>query len=103
MGNTTDRDEAEKLLADLKSKGYQDAFIKPHFINPLFTIQVMAVPGPVVSLDRFANLPAINVTKGSDSFCRYSTGEFSTKEEAMAILGKIKELGYRKAFITGIK
>jgi len=103
VGNTTDREEAEKLLADMKSKGYSDAFIRPNSVYPLFTIQVMAVPGPVVSLERFSNLPAISVVRGQDSFCRYTTGEFATREDALSNLGRIKELGYPTAFVTRMK
>ena len=72
---------------------------------PNYTIQVMAVPGPVVDLTRFSNLPEISVTRGADGFCRYTTGEFENLEDARAYLEQVKALGYPKAFVarTGIQ
>jgi hypothetical protein len=63
----------------------------------------MAVPGPVINLTTFTNLPDITATKGPDQFCRYTTGEYQTKDEARAILGHVKGLGYPKAFVTKVK
>lgn len=103
LGNTTDKQEAETLLTELKSKGYRDAFIRSEPIAPQFTIQVMAVPGPVVNLEKFSDLPSIAVTRGPDSFCRYTTGEFPTKEEAVGQLNQVKNLGYETAFVTRMK
>lgn len=102
LGNTTSRQEAEKILAVAIAKGYSDAFIRTKSFIPQFTIQVMAVPGPVVDLKRFNNLTEIMVIKGADNFCRYTTGEFATKAEALANLDEIKALGYQKAFVTKI-
>jgi tetratricopeptide (TPR) repeat protein len=103
LGNTTDKNEAELLLASIKSKGYRDAFIRPFPGYPRYTIQVMAVPGPVVNLEMFSDLPAISVIKGQDKFCRYTTGEFPTKDEAISNLGRIRELGFTTAFVTRMK
>jgi len=102
LGNTTSRQEAEKSLARAIAKGYSDAFIRTKSFIPQFTIQVMAVPGPVVDLTRFNKLAEISVIKGADNFCRYTTGEYATKEEAFAKLDEIKALGYPTAFITKI-
>jgi tetratricopeptide (TPR) repeat protein len=103
LESTTDKKAAEQLLSEIVRKGYGDAFIRGNSIYPQYTIQVMAVPGPVVDLTRFANLPEIVVTKGADNFCHYTTGEFASKEEAMNNLNRIKSLGYSKAFVTVIK
>lgn len=103
LGTTTLEPEAEKKLEEMIEKGYHDAFIRRKNLIPQFTIQVMAVPGPVVDLSRFRNLPEISVTRGEDSFCRYTTGEFETKEDALTNLEKVKELGYAKAFIAKIR
>jgi tetratricopeptide (TPR) repeat protein len=100
LGIFTDKGRAEKLMADMIEKGYNDAFIHWKNILPRFTIQVMAVAGPVVDLTRFGNLPEISVTKRKDNFCRYTTGEFETRDEAQANLKLIRELGYKRAFIT---
>jgi hypothetical protein len=103
LGNTTEEQEASRILSDLIAKGYRDAFIRRKSIIPLFTIQVMAVPGPVVDLSGFSNLTEISARKGEDSFCRYTTGEFETREDALTGLQKVRESGYPKAFVTRIK
>jgi hypothetical protein len=104
VGVTTLKQEAEKRLAELIDKGYADAFIRRKDLVPYFTIQVMAVPGPVVDLTPFSNLPEVMVSRGDDNFCRYFTGEFETKEEAGRKLTEVKRLGYSNAFIrkTGL-
>jgi hypothetical protein len=103
IGHTASIDEAQRLLTEIRSKGFRDAFIRPLPLNAKYTIQVMAVPGPVVSLDRFQNLPSINIVRGEDRFCRYSTGEYATREEAAGQLAAVKNLGYRTAFVTTVK
>lgn len=102
-GTTSSLPEAENLLSETIRKGYKDAFIRPGFTNPKYTIQIMAVPGPVVDLSKFSNLSEIIVTRGKDYFCRYSTGMFSTREEAMSSLSQVKSLGYTTAFVTSLK
>jgi len=101
-GATTLAQEAEENLKKLIGKGYRDAFIRTSGIVPRYTIQVMAVPGPVTDLTVFGNLPDISATKGEDNFCRYTTGEFETKEEAVTMLESVKRLGYSKAFVRKI-
>jgi tetratricopeptide (TPR) repeat protein len=99
---TTDSLKAVKIRNILIERGYSDAFIRGKGIVPSYTIQVMAVPGPVTDLTRFNNLPEISVIKGTDTFCRYTTGEFDTKEEALSALEQIKSLGYSKAFVSRV-
>ncbi len=70
---------------------------------PRFTIQVMAVPGPVTDLNAFSNLPEISVRKYSDKFCRYTTGWYENKDDARNALAQIKSLGYQKAFVRKVK
>jgi tetratricopeptide (TPR) repeat protein len=103
LGTTLSRQEAESLLSEVMSKGYKDAFIKASPVDPQFTIQVMAVPGPVVDLSQFTGLTEIFVIRGADNYCRYSTGEYSTREEALASLDTIRSKGYKKAFVTRVK
>ena len=99
LGNTASLQEAEAMLSDMKSRGYGDAFIRTSNMYPRFTIQVMAVPGPMVNADRLPNLSEVMIIRGEDNFCRYSTGEFATREEALANLEQVKASGYRKAFV----
>jgi Tol biopolymer transport system component len=100
---TTDSLRAHEILKNLVSKGYTDAFIRKKSIIPRYTVQVMAVPGPVTDLTRFSDLPEISVVKGNDRFCRYTTGEFEDKDEALAALKKIKLLGYNRAFVRKVR
>jgi hypothetical protein len=103
LGSTSNMAEAEKMLSEVISRGYRDAFIRKSTIDSRFTIQVMAVPGPVVNLNQFSGLSEVFVTRGNDNFCRYTTGEYVTKEEALSNLQRIKALGYKTAFVTRVR
>lgn len=103
VGATTDLAEAGQLLQQIKAQGYPDAFIRRYPFVPRFTIQVMAVPGPVADLLPFASLKELAIVRGADGFCRYSTGEFATREAALAELERVKALGYKQAFTTVIR
>jgi Tol biopolymer transport system component len=100
---TTDPDEAEQLRKAYLDQGFQDAFIREKSVVPNYTIQLMAVPGPVVDLKTFAGVPEISVTRGSDTFCRYTTGEFETQTDALQMLDQVKKLGYNSAFVRKIR
>jgi tetratricopeptide (TPR) repeat protein len=100
---TTDSLRAATIKSDLVSKGFTDAFIRRKSIVPRFTIQVMAVPGPVTDLNVFSNLPEISVRKDSDKFCHYTTGWYENKDDARNALAQIKSLGYQKAFVQKVK
>jgi hypothetical protein len=100
---TTDSIRAASIKGDLVSKGFTDAFIRRKSIIPRFTIQVMAVPGPVTDLNVFSNLPEISVRKDSDTFCRYTTGWYETKDDARNALAQVKSLGYTNAFVRKVK
>jgi tetratricopeptide (TPR) repeat protein len=99
LGNFSNRSDAEELLIEVVAKGYRDAFIKTDAVLPKFTIQIMAVPGPLVDMSAYSGLPEIFATRGTDHFCRYSTGEFGTKEEALIRLNDIKAK-FDGAFVT---
>jgi tetratricopeptide (TPR) repeat protein len=100
---TTDAAEAEKIKDELVDRGFGDTFIRKKNIVPNYTIQFMAVPGPVVNLTQFNGITSVSVSKGKDKFCRYTTGEFETRSEAMAQLDYVKQSGYRKAFVRKVK
>jgi hypothetical protein len=95
--------DAEKIRGGLIEKGFKDAFILQKHVYPHYTIQIMAVPGPVVDLAGFKGVTDISVTRASDKFCRYTTGEFKSKEEAQAALDGIKNAGYESAFIRKVE
>jgi WD40-like Beta Propeller Repeat/Tetratricopeptide repeat len=103
VGITSSEAEAKNLLEETIQKGYKDAFIRPASVFPKYTIQIMAVPGPVVDLSRFSNLSEIIVTRGEDHFCRYSTGTFASRDEAVNYLSQVKAKGYPTAFVTTFK
>ncbi len=100
---TTDSVQADNIKKDLVSKGFADAFIRRKSIIPRFTIQVMAVPGPVTDLHAFANLPEISVRRDKDTFCRYTTGWFESKDDARNALAQIRSMGYTEAFVRKVK
>jgi len=100
---TTIAAEAEKIKNELVGKGFSDTFIRKKNIIPNYTVQFMAVPGPVVDLTQFSGITDVSVSKGKDKFCRYTTGEFETRSEAMVMLDYVKKSGYRKAFIRKVK
>jgi tetratricopeptide (TPR) repeat protein len=91
--------DAEKIRNSLVEKGFQDAFVLKKTVIPAYTIQLMAVPGPVVDLTGFKGIACISVYRGADNFCRYTTGEFESKQEALAALEKIRQSGYNTAFV----
>lgn len=99
LGITTDPIQAEMLKNKLAEKGYKDAFVLKKAFAPSYTIQVMAVPGPVVDMENFSNLTVITVARGTDIFTRYTTGEYETLAEAKSALNMIRQLGYADAFI----
>jgi hypothetical protein len=100
---TTDSLRADQIKRDLITRGFADAFIRRKAIIPRYTVQVMAVPGPVTDLNIFSNLPEISVRKYSDKFCRYTTGWYETRDDARNALAQIKTLGYPKAFVRKVK
>jgi hypothetical protein len=99
VGTTTREQEAAMTLENMISKGYRDAFIRNRNPDPRYTIQIFAVPGPVVDLSKFSDIMEITVKKGEDNFCRYTTGEFGSEEEAAGMLENVKKMGFSSAFI----
>jgi hypothetical protein len=100
---TLDTLEAARIRQKLVNDGFSDSFIRRNSQIPRYTIQVMAVPGPVIDLTSFSNLAEVSVMKGRDSFCRYTTGYFETREEARENLERIQGLGYANAFVRKVK
>jgi len=98
-GYASDSIQAENLRIEAINKGYKDAFIRAKQIPVNYTIQIMAVPGPVVNLEIFNNLSHVFVTKNNEQLCRYLTGEYEQLEDARENLESIRQLGYTDAFV----
>lgn len=79
----------------------QFANIEVDAYEGFYTIQVMALIIPVQA-EHFSNVNEISVTKGSDGIHRYTTGMFSSKEEAIAYLNEIRSKGYSDAFVRRV-
>jgi len=100
---TTDSMKAVNTRRYLAENGYSDAFIRRKKIIPRYTVQVMAVPGPVTDLTKFSNLPDISAMKWNDKFCRYTSGEYENREDAVSAMKKIRTYGYARAFVRKIR
>jgi tetratricopeptide (TPR) repeat protein len=100
---TADSLKAAEIRDDLVKRGFTDAFIRRKALVPHFTVQVMAVPGPVTDLTRFGDLADISASRYKDHYCRYTTGEFETREAAQTASREIREQGYPKAFVRKIR
>jgi hypothetical protein len=100
---TADSMKAVTIRDALFKQGYADAFIRRKSIIPHFTVQVMAVPGPVTDLTVFGNLDDISASRWKDHYSRYTTGAWESREEALAALDKIRSAGYSRAFIRKIR
>ncbi|HPQ32997.1 MAG TPA: hypothetical protein PK563_00780 [Tenuifilaceae bacterium] len=85
------KDTPKKQFASAATDGYEG----------FFTIQVMALIIPVQA-EHFSNINDISVTKGSDGIHRYTTGMFSSKEEAIAFLNEVRSKGYNDAFVRRV-
>jgi hypothetical protein len=49
------------------------------------------------------NLGEISVTRGEDTFCRYTTGAYGSRSEALTALRQIRPMGYPKAFVRKVR
>ncbi|MBU8893723.1 MAG: hypothetical protein KOO66_13165 [Bacteroidales bacterium] len=98
VGNTKTYAEALKLKEKINKAGYKDIFIRVNNITPKYTIQIMALIIPV-EVNYFENLSFVIVTKGADDYYRYTIGDFTDYGEAKQELGKLAELGYKKAYV----
>ena len=109
--NKNYEDAQEELVKYVKA-GFTDAFINQlsrysvHSqgesiladVDFYYTIQFSALTRPAKP-DQFRDIENIVLSLGKDSFYRYTTGIFLNKIEAEKHLIKIKELGFKDAFI----
>ncbi|MBN2213110.1 MAG: PD40 domain-containing protein [Bacteroidales bacterium] len=91
-------EEAKKLCEDVLDRGYRDVIIRRRSIVPEYTIQVMAGKIPV-NFNIFNKLDKLKIELSKDGYYRYFYGEYENIYEAREELSKVKELGYRNAFI----
>lgn len=98
IGNTSTVQESENILAKLKAKGIENAYVRINREHPGFTIQVMALSKPK-KLSQFNDISGLMVYRGSDGLYRYCVGKYSTPEEAQDDLNKLATLGYGNAFL----
>ncbi len=63
-----------------------------------YVIQVMALKKEI-DIDYFTNLSGIEMHKCKDGYSKYSIGNYNDYKDAKAELARVKELGYRDAFI----
>jgi hypothetical protein len=91
-------EEAKKLCEEVLERGYRDVIIRRRSIVPVYTIQVMAGKSPV-NFKYFAKLEKLKVELSKDGYYRYTCGEYEDMNDAGEELSKVKELGYKNAFI----
>jgi len=63
-----------------------------------YSVQLMALKVPV-DIDFFSNVDGVQVKKYEDGFYRYTVGNTSSYNEAVALKEKIIQLGYKDIFI----
>jgi hypothetical protein len=91
-------EEAKKLCDEVLDRGYRDVIIRRRSIVPLYTIQVMAGKSPV-NFKYFTQLDKLKVELSKDGYNRYTYGEYDNMDDAGKELLRVKELGYKNAFI----
>jgi len=91
-------EEAKKLCEEVLDRGYREVIIRRRSIIPVYTIQVMAGKSPV-DFKYFTKLDKLKVELSKDGYNRYTYGEYDNMNDASEELLKVKELGYKNAFI----
>jgi len=106
--------EARAAQIKLQKSGWKDLFILPYYESEKFTgavsihysVQLFATKKPVdtekmfkVLLDKFPGLN-ISVNQGIDGIYRYSCGSSGNLKNAKVLLGFVRKLGWRDAFIV---
>lgn len=98
VGYTLNVQQAEELLARVKTLGYTNAYVRINKEQPSYTIQLMALTKPK-RLNQLNVIGSTMVYRGCDGTYRYCTGSYSTPEEAQNDLASFKNAGYSDAFI----
>lgn len=98
IGNTDNIQEIEMLQQKLRNHGYNNVWVRINREHPGYTIQFLALQKPK-SIKMFEELSDVMVYRGKDGMYRYCVGKYSTPEEALTDIERIKSLGYSDAFI----
>jgi hypothetical protein len=91
-------EEAQKLCKEVLDRNYRQVIIRRRSIVPVYTIQIMSGKAPV-NFNIFSKLHKLRIELSKDGYYRYLYGEYESMDDARADLSKVKELGYRNAFI----
>lgn len=65
-----------------------------------FTVQIAASTDAAKDLPKYMNIEDVHSIKGDDGFVRFVVGKFSSHDEARKRLVKLKNEGYKDAFLT---
>jgi hypothetical protein len=93
---------AAETLERVREAGYPKAFIRQIPLHGKYAIQLMALKNPKEVLEVSESISDLNMMHGSDDFYRYFIGGFETYEQAKLELPKIREMGYKQAWVRTI-
>jgi hypothetical protein len=124
LGVFFNRAEAVKYLGYARQIGLKDAYIINQYdlenksktilepdelrssatqtMQRVYTIQLKATDEPVDIASQFRNLNGVSTRKAEDGTYKYIYGEYRSLSQAKTSLQKVRELGYREAFIREI-
>lgn len=95
-------DEKATDIQIVKSDELQDNL--PQTGRVFFTIQVGAAPNSAVGEDlRFKKIPDIRKIIGDDGMTRFYTGTFTSMEETKTFLNRLREMGFKDAFVCAFE
>jgi len=118
LGVFYNRQDAEKYLEYVKSRGFKDAYIVNHFdlnggsLSPgisgagaaeypgskTYTIQLKAARSHE-DMDVFRGIAGVKEISGNDGYYRYTVGEYTSLSQAKVSLKSFQEAGFKDAFI----
>jgi outer membrane protein OmpA-like peptidoglycan-associated protein len=104
------REDAKKILSEIKEKGYNDAFVinvKRYKMretegNAEYTIQIKAMKTPL-NMKYFNNIEGVKEIIAKDGYYKYIYGKYSKLDDAKKDLKKVKKRGYSDAFIVNVE
>lgn len=69
--------------------------------SPLYGVQIASHLKPV-PISNYGNLKNVNVFVGNNGYIRYVVGHFSYRSQAESLLNRLKEQGFKDAFIVNV-